>query len=55
VYFPFIFSPDGLIRLSSPVRRLETVAPGSYVLAVEGGVRKSFEVREGGSTVVGLP
>jgi len=54
-YLPFIFSPDGLIRLTSPVRRLENVAPGSYVLAVEGGAQKAIEVREGGSTVVTLP
>jgi hypothetical protein len=55
VYFPFLFSPDGLIRLSNPIRRLENVAPGSYVLAVEGGVRKAFEITEGGSVVVSLP
>jgi protocatechuate 3,4-dioxygenase beta subunit len=55
VYFPFIFSPDGLIRLTNPLRRLANVAPGSYVLAVEGGARRSFEVREGGQTVVSLP
>jgi hypothetical protein len=55
VYFPFVFSPDGLIRLTSPVRRLENVAPGSYVLAVEGGAQKPFEVGEGGLTVVNLP
>jgi protocatechuate 3,4-dioxygenase beta subunit len=55
VYFPFLFSPDGLIRLSNPIRRLENVAPGSYVLAVEGGGRKPFEIREGGSTVAALP
>jgi hypothetical protein len=55
VYFPFLFSPDGLIRLSNPIRRIENVAPGSYVLAVEGGERKAFEIREGGSAVVTLP
>jgi protocatechuate 3,4-dioxygenase beta subunit len=55
LYFPFIFSPDGLIRLTNPIRRLENVAPGSYVLAVEGGARKAFEVREGGQVVVSLP
>jgi hypothetical protein len=55
VYFPFIYSTDGTIRLSYPVRRLENLAPGSYVFAVDGGARKPFEVREGGSTVVSLP
>jgi hypothetical protein len=55
VYFPFLFSPDGLIRLSNPIRRVENVAPGSYVLVAEGGVRKEFEIREGGSAVVTLP
>ena len=55
VYFPFIYSSDGTIRLSYPVRRLENLAPGSYVFAVDGGARKPFEVREGGSTVVSLP
>jgi Carboxypeptidase regulatory-like domain len=55
VYFPFLFSPDGLIRLSNPIRRLENVAPGSYILAVEGGQRKPFEIREGGVAVVAVP
>jgi hypothetical protein len=55
VYFPFLFSPDGLIRLSNPIRRLENVAPGSYVFAVEGGARKPFDIREGGAAVVSLP
>jgi protocatechuate 3,4-dioxygenase beta subunit len=55
VYFPFLFSPDGLIRLSNPIRRLDNVTPGSYILAVEGGQRKPFEIREGGSTVVAVP
>jgi hypothetical protein len=55
VYFPFIYSTDGAIRLSYPVRRLENVTPGSYVFAVDGGARKPFELREGGSAVVSLP
>ena len=55
VYYPFLFSPDGLIRLSNPIRRLENVAPGSYIFAVEGGARKPFEIREGGAAVVSLP
>ncbi len=55
VYFPFLFSPDGLIRLSNPIRRLENIAPGSYIFAVEGGARKPFDIREGGAAVVSLP
>jgi Carboxypeptidase regulatory-like domain len=55
VYYPFLFSPDGLIRLSNPIRRLENVTPGSYIFVVEGGARKPFEIREGGSAVVSLP
>jgi protocatechuate 3,4-dioxygenase beta subunit len=55
VYLPFIFSNDGKIRLSGPVRTLENVVPGRYVLEVEGGVRRDVEVREGQSSVVALP
>jgi protocatechuate 3,4-dioxygenase beta subunit len=55
VYYPFVYSMDGAVRLTFPVRRLENITPGSYVFAVEGGARRSFEVREGGSSVVSLP
>jgi hypothetical protein len=55
VYFPSVYSSDGLIHLAFPVRRIENVTPGSYVFAVEGGARRPFEIREGGSTVVSLP
>jgi len=37
------------------VRRLDNVAPGRYVLAVEGGARRELEVREGKGSVVELP
>jgi hypothetical protein len=37
------------------VRRLEHVAPGRYVFAVDGGARRDVEIREGASSVVTLP
>jgi hypothetical protein len=49
------FTPDGRIRLIGPVRRLENVAPGSYSLEVEGGVRREVTIAEGGRAVVSLP
>jgi hypothetical protein len=55
---PYAFSPfatDGRLTLSTPVRRLANVAPGEYVLSVEGGPSRSFTVREGGATRVELP
>jgi hypothetical protein len=55
VYLPFIFSSDGKIRLSGPVRRLENVVPGRYVLDVEGGVRRDVDVREGMPSTASLP
>ena len=55
VYLASIFSTDGVIRLGGPVRRLEHVAPGRYVLAVDGGARRDVEIREGASSVVTLP
>ena len=55
VYFPWIYSSDGVIKLGGSLRRLENVAPGQYVFAVEGGARREFQVQEGGATVVSLP
>jgi hypothetical protein len=55
VYMWNVFTTDGKIRLSGPVRRLENVAPGRYVLEVEGGARRDVEVREGVPTTVSLP
>jgi protocatechuate 3,4-dioxygenase beta subunit len=55
VYFPSTVSPDGLVRLSGPHRRIEHVAPGHYTFALDGGVRRELDVREGGSAVVTLP
>jgi protocatechuate 3,4-dioxygenase beta subunit len=55
-YFTSMFSADGLIRLGgSSVRRLENVAPGRYTLAVDGGVTRPVDVREGGSAAITLP
>ncbi|HQR46240.1 MAG TPA: carboxypeptidase regulatory-like domain-containing protein, partial [Thermoanaerobaculia bacterium] len=50
-----LFSGDGTIAVSTAVRRVDNLAPGSYVLAVAGGSQQSFSVREGGVTVVTLP
>jgi hypothetical protein len=50
-----VFTDDGKIRLSGPVRRLENVAPGRYVLQVEGGVQRDVHIREGQPSVVALP
>jgi hypothetical protein len=51
-----IFGPgDGAIRLSAGVRRMENIAAGSYLFAVDGGARKPFEIREGGTASVVLP
>lgn len=51
-----VFSIDGVIRLGGPpVRRLENVAPGRYTLAVDGGVTRPVDVREGGSSPIALP
>jgi hypothetical protein len=49
------FTDDGKIRLGGPVRRFENVAPGRYVLQVDGGVRRDVDVREGQPAVVALP
>jgi Carboxypeptidase regulatory-like domain len=54
-YMPSAFSTDGTIRLGAPVRRLDNVVPGSYVLEVDGGARRDVTVTEGGAAVVALP
>ncbi len=36
-------------------RRFENLAPGSYRLILEGGVEKTFEIIEGGITIVDVP
>jgi len=54
-YFGSIFSSDGVIRLGSPVRRLENVTPGRYSFVVDGGAPEDVEVREGAVSVLALP
>ena len=55
VYFDSPYSPDGVVRLSGPLRRIEHVAPGHYTFALEGGVRREVDVREGGPAAIALP
>jgi hypothetical protein len=50
-----LFSSSGTFAVSTPVRRVDNLAPGSYVLAVTGGSQQSFAVREGGVAIVTLP
>jgi hypothetical protein len=54
--YPFaFFSPEGRLTLTAPVRRLENLAPGAYVLQVEGAEPRPFEVRADTITTVALP
>jgi hypothetical protein len=54
--YPFSFgSPGGNLNLTVPIRRLENLAPGAYVLQVEGGEPRPFEVRADTLTTVALP
>ena len=54
--YPFaFFSPEGRLTLTAPVRRLENLAPGAYVLQVEGTEPRPFEVRADTITTVALP
>ena len=43
------------LTLTAPVRRLENLAPGAYVLQVEGAEPRPFEVRADTLTTVALP
>ena len=53
--YPFApFSPEGRLTLTG-VRRLENLAPGAYVLQVEGAEPRPFEVRADALTTVALP
>jgi len=54
-YLLSVFDEDGVLQLSSSVRRLEDVAPGAYTLAVEGGASRAVSVTAGGTAVVQLP
>ena len=54
--YPFaFFSPEGRLTLTAPIRRLENLAPGAYVLQVEGAEPRPFEVRADTLTTVALP
>jgi protocatechuate 3,4-dioxygenase beta subunit len=54
--YPFSFgSPEGRLTLTVPIRRLENLAPGAYVLQVEGAEPRPFEVRADTLTTVVLP
>ncbi|HEV7499449.1 MAG TPA: carboxypeptidase regulatory-like domain-containing protein, partial [Vicinamibacteria bacterium] len=54
--YPFsLVAPDGRLTLAASVRRIENLGPGSYVLQVDGGAARPFDVQVGGLTVVTLP
>ena len=55
VYMWNVFTSDGKIRLTNPVRRIENVVPSRYTFEVEGGVRREVDIREGLPSVVALP
>jgi protocatechuate 3,4-dioxygenase beta subunit len=55
VYMWNVFTSDGKIRLTNPLRRIENVVPGRYTFEVEGGVRREVTVTEGGRSLVTLP
>ncbi len=54
VYLWNVFTSDGTLRLTGPVRRIENVAPGRYTFEA-GGERREVTVSEGGQSVVVLP
>ena len=54
--YPFaIFAPDGRITVAAPIRRLENLGPGRYVLSLEGGATYPFEIQLGTISAVTLP
>ena len=54
--YPFsFFAPDGRLVLAAPIRRVENLGPGSYLLQAEAGEPRPFDVQSGGLTVVTLP
>ena len=55
---PYPFSPfasDGRFTLSAPIRRLENLGAGSYLIVMDGGSPKAFELAAGALAVVTLP
>jgi hypothetical protein len=54
--YPYSFgSPQGRLTLAAPRRQIENLAPGAYVLQVEGAEPHPFEVRADGLTTIPLP
>jgi hypothetical protein len=54
--YPFAFgAPDGGLVLTAPVRRLEGLAPGRYLLRAAAGEPQPFVVEAGRLAVVTLP
>lgn len=54
VYMWSVFTGDGTLRLTGPVRRIENVAPGRYTFEA-GAVHREVTVTEGGHSLVVLP
>jgi hypothetical protein len=55
-YFPGLFQPpDMSFPLTPTPPRFENVLPGHYTLAVDGGLNREFDIREGGLNTVLLP
>ena len=42
-------------RLSRLIQRMENLAPGRYRLTLEDGTNTTFEIAEGGTTIVAIP
>ena len=54
--YPFaFFATEGRLTLTAPIRRLENLAPGAYVLQADGVEPRPFEVRADALTTVTLP
>jgi protocatechuate 3,4-dioxygenase beta subunit len=54
--YPFaFFASDGRLSLSTPVRRIENLAAGRYVLQVAGGEPRAFDIQQRAVTVLALP
>ncbi len=49
------FGGDGSFRLNAPLRNRDHVAPGSYILSVDGVPTKTLQMAEGATTVISLP
>ena len=49
------FGGDGSFRLNAPLRNRDHVAPGSYILTVDGVPTETLQITEAATTVVQLP